>query len=263
MTGLIRFALVVSALLVLGSQRAAAQSQNDGAVTWSVRPVDAIALNEEPGAYRVFGSSEQLTLILILPAAAVREQIRLVVHQGREIPVVATWAPGVRHDATEWTVLLSRADRRPFSPGRHVLDIAPAAGIQRARLRLDLGPPVNARERATALRVEAQQVQAENPSEAITLLHLALATDPASADNSVALGDAYVQAGRYLEAIPFFERAIQIHPRDKQTIHHSLAFAYIGTGDDIAAVQTLRAAGISESAVTDRLARYRQTIGRR
>ena len=118
------------------------------------------------------------------------------------------------------------------------------------------------RAHATALRLQAQQLQRENPSEAIILLHLALATDPGAGENSVALGDAYAQAERYHEAIPFFERALELHSQDKKAIHDRLALAYVATGDEAAAVRVLRASRLSASRITENIARYRQSVAR-
>ena len=118
------------------------------------------------------------------------------------------------------------------------------------------------RAHATALRLEAQQIQKDHPAEAITLLHLALATDPAAVENSVALGDVYAQAERYHEAIPFFERALELSSQDKKAIHERLALAYVGAGDEAAAVRVLRAARLSESRITDNIARYKQSVFR-
>ena len=118
------------------------------------------------------------------------------------------------------------------------------------------------RAHATALRLQAQQLQKENPSEAITLLHLALATDPTAGENSLALGDSYAQAERYQEAIPFFERALELLPNDKKAVQERLALAYVGAGDEAAAVRVLRAARLSASRITDNIARYRQTVVR-
>jgi Flp pilus assembly protein TadD len=152
--------------------------------------------------------------------------------------------------------------RSPMTCSMRLLVLSAAVFLASQPLDAQKNDAAARRAHAATLRLEAQQLQKEHPAEAITLLHLALATDPASGENSVALGDSYAQAERYDEAIPFFERALELLPQEKQAIYGRLAQAYVGTGDEAAAVRVLRAARLPESRITHNLARYRQSVSR-
>lgn len=63
--------------------------------------------------------------------------------------------------------------------------------------------------------------------------------DPDNELGHFSLGKAYMEAGRHAEAIPCFERAIDLNPRNSRT-YHLLAMAQREAGDISEALSTLR-----------------------
>ena len=66
--------------------------------------------------------------------------------------------------------------------------------------------------------------------------------------------------GRYREALPLFAKVVEAQPRNER-LASWLALAHIGVGDEAKAIQVLRAAGMSESDVTERMRELRSDIG--
>ena len=242
MMGMKLLLLVLAAAIAAALPVEAAAKSNNG-TRWSASIIGAAPPTHDSKTYRVFNTPDSITLALTLVndsgathairLSSFRDHVRFALERDQAVPVIASW-PVADEDlriesgkSVTWTIVLTHAAGQTFTRGRYVLVVGMAAPhtVPPITLNVDIRPPANARESAIALRLQAERVRQESPEEAMMLLHLALATDPAAAENSIALGDSYVQARRYLEAIPFFERALELKPRDKASIHERLALA--------------------------------------
>ena len=76
------------------------------------------------------------------------------------------------------------------------------------------------------------------------------------------MGSISLQAGRYREAIEWWER---VAPRLPSGSNHAvnLAMAYVGAGQDYKATEVLRAAGLSDERVAAELAQARRIAAER
>ena len=185
-------------------------------------------LGLQPGEYRLVarkaGMQSRVTEVALSPAAEQRK-IDLILEDGHSLPrkpgarLSASAAPMEFADApnftvagiTDWTAV-----------GGHGSDSILRTSEALARDTLTLQPQGQRAASGSSAAVDAKESEAK--------LRSALAAAPHSFADNHRLGEFYLHAGRYREAVPLLRTAYRIDPDDSSN-EYDLAQAYQGSGD--------------------------------
>jgi len=210
----------------------------------------------------------------------IRRTFGLLIQREMEIPITIQWLDEVMLNAepmtlpleSSWvrlepgqylgrTVVVERVDGRPFDSGQYYL----TGGFQKVRNALrnvdgtayqgQVSEPLGQWSLLVRLPTStAERVRMHESAGSAALARRDLARalaeytqllqiEPANVGAQLAMGSISLQAGRYREAIEWWER---VAPRLPSGSNHAvnLAMAYVGAGQDYKATEVLRAAGL-------------------
>ena len=231
---------------------------------------------------------------VLIDTEGIQTTVGLIIERETEIPITLRWIDGqitvneeptalasgsswVRLEPREtlgWTIVAERADGRPFESGQYYVTSG-FAGVRSVVRNIDgtnwqgkvsegigqwsllVRPPTSAAERVRMYEIGAEAAKRRgDTARALSEYAQLLEVDPANANAQISMGSIHFFAGRYGDAITWYERAAQ-KVRDS---HHAtrLAMAYVGAGQDHKAVDVLRAAGFSDERVATELEQARR-----
>jgi hypothetical protein len=180
----------------------------------------------------------------------------------------------------EWTVIVRRSDQRPFGRGTNRLRIAAgdlplplvASGVESVipllpasrSIAVTNGPPADTPvERAAAGRQLGRRALSEGRvDDAIAAFEAAVQAEPTSRVSHINLSDAYLEAGRFSDALPLLRKVIQARPLERSPLRLQLALAYLGSGNEAEARDALRAAGFEVERVDREIEKLRERLSR-
>ena len=276
---------------------------------WLVSVADADIIRDEPLASRIYDTPSEITLLftlinrtgdsLVVTEENLQSEVHFSVISDQEPPLASTWDPEVwmagdsrrtlvsRDTAitidpskgAEFRVTLRRADREPFSQGRHVIRISIPGGLRSARtaegnlwtgrltaldgtVSVVLGGPTNPRERGASYEQVGKRAAAQGrANDAIVAFQAAVAADPVNPIALISLGEAYLGLARFREATGPLEQALRLIP-ERSSVPAMLALAYVGLGDEPQAIAVLRRAGVAADKIPAEIQRLRTRVRR-
>lgn len=129
----------------------------------------------------------------------------------------------------------------PLDPEKSLASSTAAASILEDALRSDEGHAQGRGCLLTAYTSRAALQQLERYDEALADCEAALAVDPNHAKSHQAKGNMLATQGRFLAAIPAFQRAVELNPSDAG-LRRALVFTYLNLRQYDSAVSSTRAA---------------------
>jgi hypothetical protein len=250
--------------------------------------------------FSVANDTDTSNVPFLLDTEGIRPTVGLIVEREAEIPITLQWldeevtlnsepfalpsgSPWVRLEPDQylgWTIVAERADGQPFESGQYYLTSG-FVGVRSAVRHVDgtpwrgrvpegvgqrtfvVGPPTSTTERVRMHEIAASAAKARgDTAQALSEYTQLLQVDPGNVNAQLMIGHLHYQAGRYRDAITWWERAAPNLHRDRP---HSirLAAAYVGAGQDGRAIEVLQAAGLSDEAIATELERWRRAAAER
>ena len=232
----------------------------------------------------------------LLDTDGIRQTVGLILERETEIPIALQWLDGtitvneepvalpqgsswVRLEPRQqvgWTIVAERADGRAFEGGQYYLTVG-YAGVRSAVRNVDgtpwqgrvsdgvgqfslfVGPPTSTTERVRMHEIAASAAKARGDTvQALSEYTQLLEIDPANVNAHLSIGHLHFQAGRYRDAITWWERAALNLRGGRQQHSIRLAGAYVGAGQNARAIEVLEAAGLSNERIATELDRWRR-----
>lgn len=183
----------------------------------------------------------------------------------------------------KWSIRLTRADGLPFTAARYRIEVEwdslrsairtqdgdplPEgalpywwSGLLRGDMELRIQRPSTPRELSAMYRTRGVAAASANRlDDALGQFRRAVESDLTDEVARLYLGQTLVRAGRYAEAIPLLERLPLAG--GSGSVQRALALAYLGAGDEGAARNVFRRAGVPENAIGARMEGVREMLG--
>jgi len=235
---------------------------------------------------------------VLVETDSVKSTFGLIVERQTEIPVTLQWLDGtltvneeptalppgsswVRLEPSQqlaWTIVADRADGQLFESGQYYLTVG-FAGVRSAVRNVDgtpwqgrmpesvgqwslfVAPPTSTIERVRMHEIAADAAKARgDTAQALSEYTQVLELDPTNVNAQLMIGHLHFMAGRYRDAIAWWERVAAPNPRGGAQVQQaiSLAGAYVGAGQDARAIEVLEAAGLSVDQIATELERWRR-----